>query len=309
MADATATLATARVWRPVALIGAIGFSASFAGLIAASPDGASADTALAASMFATAAMVLSIGFVIHRTRQLNRRMHGALDNISQGLCMFNRNEKLVFCNKRYSEIYQLSAAIAEPGTTIAAMLEYRAANGTFMSDPKTYRQKLVDDMAQGKVTSAEVMTPGGRLILVHNRAMAGGGWVGSHDDITDQRNAELERASIQKQHDRRAMIEQAIGAFRQRVEEHLRTASAGAMAMRATATTLRGNSDRSSVSAESAVSASNEACANVETAAVSADELATSIGEIGRQLTSTTDIVRIAVTEAQGTNRQIDQLS
>ena len=44
--------------------------------------------------------------------------------------------------------------------------------------------------------------------------------------------------------------------------------------MRATAATLRGNSRRTSTSAESAVAASNEAAANVETAAVSADELA-----------------------------------
>ena len=309
MADTTATLATARVWRPVVLIGALGFSASYAALLAIGPDSAPTAMAGAAGVIATAAMVLSAGFVIFRTGQLNRRMHVALNNISQGLCMFGRDEKLVFCNKRYIEIYQLSAAIATPGVSITEMLEYRAANGTFMSDPKTYRQKLVDDMAQGKVTSAEVKTPGGRLILVHNRAMAGGGWVGSHDDITDRRNAELERASIQKQHERRAMIEQAIAAFRQRVEEYLRTASAGAKAMRATATTLRGNSNRSSASAEGAVSASNEACANVETAAVSADELATSIGEIGRQLSSTTDIVRVAVSEASDTSRQIDALA
>jgi methyl-accepting chemotaxis protein len=57
------------------------------------------------------------------------------------------------------------------------------------------------------------------------------------------------------------------------------------------------------------VSASNEACANVETAAAASDELATSIGEIGRQLDLTTDIVRMAVGEAQGTNSQIDALA
>jgi len=61
--------------------------------------------------------------------------------------------------------------------------------------------------------------------------------------------------------------------------------------------------------AQSAVAASNEASTNVETAAVAADELTGSIGEIGRQLTATTDIVRKAVVETRGTNDQIARLA
>ena len=139
--------------------------------------------------------------------------------------------------------------------------------------------------------------------------MADGGWVATHEDITERRDAERERASMQEQQQQRAMIEQAIAAFRQRVEDHLRTVTDGAMAMRSTATTLFANSGQTSKSAESAVAASNEASVNVETAAVAADELTGSIGEIGRQLSLTTDVVRAAVTEAQGTNQQITALA
>jgi methyl-accepting chemotaxis protein len=114
---------------------------------------------------------------------------------------------------------------------------------------------------------------------------------------------------MQEQQARRAMIEQAIAAFRRRVEDHLRTVTEGAMAMRATATTLFANSGRTSQSAESAVTASNEASVNVETAAVAANELTGSIGEIGRQLAMTTEVVRGAVSEAQGTNQQITALA
>jgi methyl-accepting chemotaxis protein len=114
---------------------------------------------------------------------------------------------------------------------------------------------------------------------------------------------------MQEQQRRRGMIDDAISSFRQRVEDHLRTVTEGAMAMRATATTLFANSAETSKSAEGAVNASNEASANVETAAVAADELTGSIGEIGRQLDLTTGIVRTAVTEAQGTNEQIALLA
>jgi methyl-accepting chemotaxis protein len=306
MADTSSATANARAWRPVALTGAAVFVVSFAVFAAAAN---AADAAWAAAAAAAIAMPLSAAIVVRRTHRLNRRMHVALQNMSQGLCMFEGDARLVFCNKRYQEIYRLSDEIASPGTTLVDMLDFRAANGTFMSDPRAFREKLVEEMAQGKSTRTEVKTPQGRIILVRNRAMPDGGWVGSHEDITDQRDAELERASIQKQQDRRAAIEQAIAAFRQRVEEHLEKASAGATAMRATASTLRGNSSRTSSSAEGAVAASNEASANVETAAASADELASSIGEIGRQLALTTDIVRVAVGEAQGTNREIDALA
>ena len=57
------------------------------------------------------------------------------------------------------------------------------------------------------------------------------------------------------------------------------------------------------------MSASNEASINVETAAIAADELSSSIAEIGRQLNLTTDVVRSAVGEAQDTNAQIAALA
>jgi methyl-accepting chemotaxis protein len=139
--------------------------------------------------------------------------------------------------------------------------------------------------------------------------MPGGGWVATHEDITERRGAEQERALMQEQQRRRSLIDDAIASFRRRVEDHLRIVTEGAISMRATASTLFDNSAQTSMSAEGAVGASNEASANVETAAVAADELASSIGEISRQLGLTTDIVRGAVNEARGTNQQIAALA
>ena len=55
--------------------------------------------------------------------------------------------------------------------------------------------------------------------------------------------------------------------------------------------------------------ASNEASANVETAATAATELSASIAEISEQLTRTTEVVRGAVGEAETTNQQIAALA
>jgi len=79
--------------------------------------------------------------------------------------------------------------------------------------------------------------------------------------------------------------------------------------MRSTSLTLFGSSEQTSQRAESAVQAFHEASANVETAAVAADELSRSIAEISRQLTHTTNIVGLATSEARATDGEIGGLA
>jgi len=299
MAEATSAFAAPRDWRLVALIGVICFPAAF--LLTRSVD--------LSGLATLAVLVIAFGVRAQRLRTHNRRMRVALDNMSQGLCMFGRNERLVVCNQRYKEMYHLPDDVARPGMTLTGLLEYRASTGTFSRKVEDYRRELLASMEGGQIRSTEIKSADGRAILVTNRPMADGGWVATHEDVTDRRGAERERASMQEQQERRAVIEQAILSFRQRIEELLHTVTEGAMTMRSTASTLFTNSGQTSKSAESAVTASNDASTNVDTAAVAADELAGSIGEIGRQLNLTTDIVRAAVVEAQGTNEQITALA
>ncbi len=307
MAESSASPAIPRDWRLPVLIGAACYAVSFAlfAIVVPAIAVAAVYAGLAALLaMALAAMILARGLQVH-----NARMRVALDNMSQGLCMFDDNERLVVCNQRYTEMYKLPAAVAKTGTTLSSLLEYRAGTGSFSRNVDDYRRELQASMTEGNSTLTEVKSADGRMIAVINRPMADGGWVATHEDITERRDAEQERALMQEQQRRRGMIEEAISAFRRRVEDHLRTVTEGAMAMRSTATTLFASSGQTSKSAAGAVDASNEASANVETAAVAADELTGSIGEIARQLGLTTDIVRAAVTEAQGTNRQIAALA
>ena len=292
----------------MALVGTVVFAVSF-GMVEYLVPSAHLLSALAAALMAMLVTALMAATMARRLQVRNRRMTVALNNMSQGLCMFDKNERLVICNKRYMELYKLTPEVSQPGVTIAEMLKFRAANGTFLPDPDKYRRDLVEAMAQGKTTTNEVRSPDGRIVSVINRGMPQGGWVGSHEDITDRRRAETERAAMNLQQQQRTMIDQAIAAFRQRVEDHLRMVTEAAITMRATAATLLGNSARTSKSAEGAVSASDEASVNIETAAIAADQLSGSIGEIGRQLNLATDVVRTAVNEAKGTNQQIDALA
>ena len=293
----------------IALSGAAGAGAAFALFHYVLPlNGAGPELVAAAGggAWAAAAAVL-LGARRMRIRNVHTRI--ALDNMSQGLCMFDRNERLVVCNAPYRQMYHLSEASTALGTTLVDLLGHRAATGTFSGDVATYCTQLKASLADGKTTSREIPQDDGRVISAVNRPMQGGGWVATHEDVTARRAAERERLGLQQQETRRAAIEQAILAFRQRVEDHLRTVADSARTMRSTAATLLANSEQTASSSDGAVDASNEASINVENAASAADELASSIGEIGRQLASTATIVRDAVGEAQDTNAQIATLA
>jgi len=236
-------------------------------------------------------------------------MRIALDNMSQGLCMFDGSERLVVCNQRYLEMYALSREVVRPGITLLELLQARIAAGSFARKAEDYRRELLASIADGKTNSLEVTTAEGHTILVVNRPMPGGGWVATHEDVIERRSAERERISMQQQHAQREAVERAIEGFRHRVEELLRTVADGAMTMRSTAGVLLESSGRTAKCAESALSASNVASSNVETAAAAADELTGSIAEIGRQLDLTTDIVGAAAAEASDTNYRITALA
>jgi methyl-accepting chemotaxis protein len=263
-----------------------------------------------AGPLAIGAMALMLFVRTQGVRTRNLRLRVALDNISQGVCMFDKHERMVVCNRRYMQLYNLPRDIVRQGRTLESLLAYRVANGSFNRDPVQYRKELVDAMNAGKITKTDLKSADGkRDIVLINRPMPGGGWVATHDDVTDRRGADLERAAMDEQRQRRARIEQAIAGFRERIERDLSMVSDGAQVMRTTATTLFDNSAKTSQRAETAVTASNEACLNVENAAAATDELSSSIKEIGEQLTRTADIVREAVSEARSTNDQIAALA
>src|SRR3990172_10313606 len=110
--------------------------------------------------------------------------------MSQGLIMFDSAARLVVCNDRYRQMCKLTPDLAKPGCTFLDVLKYRAANGTFVGDPEEYVGGLMAAIAKGKAESRELKTSDGRIILVANQPMAGGGWVATHEDITDRKRPE-----------------------------------------------------------------------------------------------------------------------
>ena len=248
-------------------------------------------------------------FADGRLREQNLRLHTALNNMPHGVCMFDASGRLLICNEPFMQMYNLSPDAVTPGVSLLDYLQHRAANGSFSGDLQAYHDDVMHQMAIGqRVNSAQVL-PNGQVISVLNQPMAGGGWVGVHEDVTERRRAVEERTALIEQEQRRSVVDAAISAFRERVENVLRTVGESTSSVRSTATALYKSSDETSQQAEGALKTSNEASSNVSTAATAADEMSSSIAEISRQLHTTADIVRTAVSEAEATNDEIAGLT
>ena len=239
----------------------------------------------------------------------NTQLHKTFSGMTQGLSLFDASERLVVCNPRYYELYSLTPDDVRPGATLSEILAKRVVQGTFSLDPQKYRENFLRAHAAGRTTVTEVDVGGGRMVLVTNHPIKGGGWITTHEDITERRQAEQERVALEQQQARRATVESAIATFRECAETLLQTAVDSAGKMRVTASNLFKSSGETTRHAEGAMQTSQQALTGVETAANAATELSNSIAEIDRQLNQTTDVVRLGLSEAQTTNSDINRLA
>ena len=119
------------------------------------------------------------------------QLDAALTNMSQGLLMFDSSERIVVCNSRYIEMYRLSSQVVKPGCSLRELLKHRVAAGSFLSeDPDRYLSELRAMLAQGKTVSRTTELTDGRVIAVSNRPMEDGGWVATHEDVTEAKQTE-----------------------------------------------------------------------------------------------------------------------
>jgi len=264
-----------------------------------------------ALMFALlcAAAASFVGFWYRRLATRNRRLSTAINNMSQGLLAFDAQGRIVLVNRRYIDMYRVSPEIVRPGCSLRQLIEHRKDTGLFSGDVESYCRTILDGAAKGVSTHSFVKASDGRMVLAMNEPLPGGGWVSTHEDVTEQQKAERERAAIDEQEHRRAMIDEAIGAFRPQAEQLLTSVSDSATAMRATASVLHASSDQTSQRADGAARAYSEASTHVEIAAVAADELSRSIAEISRQLTHASRVMELANQEARSTDGKIAGLA
>jgi PAS domain S-box-containing protein len=124
-----------------------------------------------------------------RTQYL--RFDAALNNMIQGLCMFDADQCLIVCNARYLEMYGFSPEVVKPGVRLRDIMEYSVSLGN-------YRREDALRAIEERPTTADKREQAvlyqrledGRVIAVMHQPMPGGGSVATYEDVTQTVHAE-----------------------------------------------------------------------------------------------------------------------
>src|SRR5215831_5820313 len=130
--------------------------------------------------------------VRRKLNEQNWQLDVALNNMNQGLCMFDAENRLMVWNEQYRAMYKIDPQRLWRGCTVADLLNARIAAGTFPLDPGRYEKDLRATIRQGNAFTINVELSDGRTIAVVNQPMKDGGWVATHEDISERTRAETE---------------------------------------------------------------------------------------------------------------------
>jgi len=153
----------------------------------------------------SASVIAFILFLI--VRQINRqnaeaqrqlaaekqRLDTALNNMTQGLVLYDSSARIVTFNRRYIDMYNLSTDVVKPGLHYYDLIQHRKDTGSYDGDVRAFCDPIMRNISQGKANSTIMETPDGGSYLVINKPLTTGGWVATIEDITEQRTLEQER--------------------------------------------------------------------------------------------------------------------
>ena len=152
------------------------------------------------------------------SRQLHaRNLHfdTALTNMVQGLCMFDKDQKLIVVNKRYLEIYGFSADVVKPNISLREIMQYSVSLGNYTAEEAERALAQRNDPSQlARRSVIKQYLKDGRVIAVMNEPMEDGGTIATYQDITEtDRNATMMLQYTQKlEHSNRELAEFAYVA-------------------------------------------------------------------------------------------------
>ena len=148
------------------------------------------------------------------------RLDAALNNMSQGLCMFDSDQRLLVWNRRFLAIFGLAPELLRPGMPARELIELTAGGS------EIFRESADEIFAENERRWSEGTSSvflreltDGRAISIMHEPIASGGWLTTYEDITERRRAEA-KISHMARHDALTNLPNRV-LFREHMEESL----------------------------------------------------------------------------------------
>jgi diguanylate cyclase (GGDEF)-like protein len=126
----------------------------------------------------------------------NRVIDAALNNMSQGLCMFDASERIIVSNQRYRDMFGPVRERIEAHCTLSELLYALQSEGVTDEEPELCLNELRAALATGLPTRRQRTLTDGRTFAISRCPLPDGGWVATHEDITERIAAEARIAHM-----------------------------------------------------------------------------------------------------------------
>jgi diguanylate cyclase (GGDEF)-like protein len=154
-------------------------------------------------------------FLLHKQALEKQRLDIAVNNMTHGLLLFDSSARLVIWNQRYVEMYGISSDVLKRGASFRDIATYRKQTGSFEGDIDEYCAAL----QRNKLFVNVMTTAAGRTIQIANNPVASGGWVCTHEDITERKQSD-QRIAHMAHHDALTNLPNRV-LFREHLEQQL----------------------------------------------------------------------------------------
>jgi diguanylate cyclase (GGDEF)-like protein len=181
-------------------------------------------------LVAILAVVVGLLLRRHRLSELRlaterRNLSVAMNNIPQGLVLYDASARIIICNQPYIEMFGLSPDVVKPGCTMYRLIEHRKETGSFDGDVEAFCNAIIHTVSLGKATRQLTEAPGGRAIEIVNRPLKAGGWVATIEDITERTRADEKIAHLAHYDGLTDLPNRVL--FRERLEQALKAVRPG----------------------------------------------------------------------------------
>jgi diguanylate cyclase (GGDEF)-like protein/PAS domain S-box-containing protein len=174
-----------------------------------------------------AILALTVGLLLKCHQRFDRTLAAerselriAVNNIPQGLVLYDASARIVICNQPYIQMFGLSPDVAKQGCTMRELIAHRKETGSFDGDVEAFCAAIIRNVSLGKVTRQLSEAPGRRAIEIVNKPLKSGGWVATIEDITERKRAE-ERIAHLAHYDALTDLPNRV-LFRDKLEQALR---------------------------------------------------------------------------------------